>query len=55
MSLLKRIEAVVQSEIAKKIVDAIRKEGTGGVTLVQALGQGEGERPWIGGGERISN
>jgi nitrogen regulatory protein P-II 1 len=46
---LKRIEAVVQSEIAKKIVDAIRKEGVSGVTLIQALGQGEGDRPWIGG------
>lgn len=49
MSLLKRIEAVVQNEIAKKVVDAIRKEGIGGVTLIQSLGQGEGERPWIGG------
>ena len=32
----------------KKVVDAIRKHEVG-VTLVEALGKGEGERPWIGG------
>ena len=46
--MLKRIEAVVQNEVAKKVVDAIRKHEVG-VTLVEALGKGEGERPWIGG------
>jgi nitrogen regulatory protein PII len=46
---MKRIEAIVQSEVAKEVVRAIRKAGVGGVTLVQSLGQGAGERPEIGG------
>ena len=46
---MKRIETVVQSEIAKKVVDAISNQGVGGVTLIQSLGKGAGDRPWIGG------
>ena len=46
---MKKIEAVVQSEIAKDVVDAISNQGVGGVTLIQSLGKGAGERPWIGG------
>jgi nitrogen regulatory protein P-II 1 len=46
---VKRIEAIVQSEISKNVVNAISKAGVGGVTLVQSLGQGAGERPEIGG------
>lgn len=46
---MKRIEAFVRSELAKDVVDAISKEGVGGVTLIQSLGKGLGERPWIGG------
>ncbi len=46
---MKRIEAIVQSEMSKKVVDAISKTGVGGVTLIQSLGQGSGERPVIGG------
>ena len=46
---MKRIEAVVQSEISKQVIKAIRKVGVGGVTLIQSLGQGAGERPEIGG------
>lgn len=46
---MKRIEAIVQSEISKNVVNAISKVGVGGVTLVQSLGQGAGERPEIGG------
>ena len=48
-SVMKRIEAIVQSEISKKVVNAISKVGVGGVTLIQSLGQGAGERPEIGG------
>ena len=47
--IVKRIEAVVQSEISKQVIKAIRKVGIGGVTLIQSLGQGAGERPEIGG------
>ena len=46
---MKRIEAIVQSEVSKQVVRAIRKTGVGGVTLIQSLGQGAGERPEIGG------
>ncbi|MDH3500956.1 MAG: P-II family nitrogen regulator [Nitrosopumilus sp.] len=46
---MKRIETIVQSEVSKKVVNAISKTGVGGVTLIQSLGQGAGERPEIGG------
>jgi nitrogen regulatory protein P-II 1 len=46
---MKRIEAIVQSDVSKQVVRAIMKAGVGGVTLVQSLGQGPGERPEIGG------
>ncbi|MCA9811842.1 MAG: P-II family nitrogen regulator [Nitrosarchaeum sp.] len=46
---MKRIEAIVQSELSKKVVNTITKAGVGGVTLIQSLGQGSGERPEIGG------
>jgi len=46
---MKKIEAIVQSEVSKQVVNAIRKIGIEGVTLIQSLGQGEGERPEIGG------
>ncbi len=46
---MKRIEAFVRSELAKDVVEAITKKGVGGVTLIQSLGRGMGERPWIGG------
>lgn len=51
MNSVKKIEAIVQSEIAKKVIDAISKQGVGGVTLIQSLGKGAGDRPWIGGQE----
>ena len=46
---MKRIETVVQSEISRKVVKAIRETGVGGVTLIESLGQGAGDRPEIGG------
>ena len=46
---MKRIEAIVQSEVSKQVVNAIRGTGIEGVTLIQSLGQGDGERPEIGG------
>ena len=46
---MKRIEVIVQSEVSKQVVRAIRKTGVEGVTLIQSLGQGAGERPEIGG------
>ncbi|MDH3489997.1 MAG: P-II family nitrogen regulator [Nitrosopumilus sp.] len=46
---MKKVEAIVQSEVSKQVVNAIRKIGVEGVTMIQSLGQGEGERPEIGG------
>ena len=46
---MKKVEAIVQSEVSKQVVNAIRKIGVEGATLIQSLGQGEGERPEIGG------
>ena len=46
---MKRIESIVQSEVSRQVVNAISKVGVGGVTLIQSLGQGAGERPIIGG------
>lgn len=46
---MKRVETVVQSEISRKVVKAIRDKGVGGVTLIESLGQGAGDRPEIGG------
>ena len=46
---MKRVEAVVQSEVSREVVKAIRKTGVGGVTLIESLGQGAGYRPEIAG------
>jgi len=46
---MKRIETVVQSEVSRQVVRAIKETGVGGVTLIESLGQGAGERPEIGG------
>ena len=46
---MKRIEAVVQSEVSRQVVKAIRNTGVGGVTLIESLGQGGKNRPEIGG------
>ena len=46
---MKRIETVVQSEVSRQVVKAIRNVGVGGVTLIESLGQGAGDRPEIGG------
>ena len=49
MFYMKRIEAVVQSEISREVVKAVRETGVGGVTLIESLGQGAGYRPEIAG------
>jgi nitrogen regulatory protein PII len=45
---MKRIEALIQSDKQKQVIDAITKV-VGGVTVTQSLGSGSGERPRIGG------
>ena len=46
---MKRIEAFIQSDKQQDVVDALTKQGVGGVTITQGLGRGAGERPRIGG------
>ena len=52
---MKRIEAVIQSDKQKDVIDSIISKGVGGVTITRSLGRGAGERPRIGGpdGEEI--
>ena len=52
---MKKIEAIVRSEVAKNIANELHRNDIDGVTLIQSLGKGSGERPWIGGehGHRI--
>ena len=44
-----RIEAIVQSDVSLQVVKAIRNKGAEGVTFMESLGQGSGERPEIAG------
>lgn len=52
---MKRIEAIIQSDKQKSVIEAIIGAGSGGVTVTRSLGRGKGERPRIGGakGEEI--
>ncbi len=52
---MKRIEAVIQSDKQKAVIDSIIGTGIGGLTVTRSLGRGAGERPRIGGeqGEEI--
>lgn len=46
---MKRIEAVIQSDKQKDVIDSIINAGVGGLTITRSLGRGAGERPRIGG------
>lgn len=52
---MKRIEAIIQSDKQKQVVDSLISAGVGGLTITRSLGRGAGERPRIGGekGEEI--
>ncbi len=52
---MKRIEAVIQSDKQKAVIDSMISAGVGGLTVTRSLGRGSGERPRIGGkkGEEI--
>lgn len=52
---MKRIEAVIQSDKQKAVIDSMIGAGVGGLTVTRSLGRGVGERPRIGGekGEEI--
>jgi nitrogen regulatory protein P-II 1 len=46
---MKRIEAFIQSDKQQEVVEALSKLKIGGLTVIQCLGRGAGERPRIGG------
>lgn len=46
---MKRIEAFVQSDKLRAVVDAIEKKKVGGVSVIQARGRGKGNRPVVEG------
>jgi len=46
---MKRIEAIVQSDISLQVVKEIRRVGAEAVTFMESLGQGQGQRPEIQG------
>ena len=52
---MKKIEAVIQNDKQKAVIDALVNQGVGGLTVTRSLGRGAGERPRIGGkkGEEI--
>lgn len=45
---MKQIKAFVQRNKLDSIIDAVEKQGVGGLTVIQAQGRGKGERPMIG-------
>ena len=44
---MKRIEAFVQTDKTSLVVDAIKKAGAKGLTVLSGRGQGKGERPMV--------
>jgi len=46
---MKQIEAFVQSDKLKAVVDAVEKNDVGGVSAIQARGRGKGNRPILRG------
>lgn len=45
---MKQIKAFVQRNKIDSVIDAVEKQGVGGLTVMQAQGRGKGERPMIG-------
>jgi len=44
---MKRIEAFVQTDKTSLVVDAIKKAGAKGLTVLSGRGQGKGKRPMV--------
>lgn len=49
MNIMKRIEAIIQNDKQKAVIDSLIDAGVGGLTITRSLGRGAGERPRIGG------
>ena len=52
---MKRVEVIVQSEVSREVIFAIREMGAEAVTFMESLGRGEGQRPEISGKEAEFN
>ena len=52
--MMKQIEAFVQSDKLRAVVDAIEKKKVGGISVIQTRGRGKGHRPEVGGGRGTS-
>ncbi len=44
---MKQVQAVVQSDKLSAVIDAIEKDGVGGITVSHSRGRGKGQRPAI--------
>jgi len=44
---MKQIQAVVQSDRLREVIDAMEKVGVGGITVFQSRGRGKAQRPYI--------
>jgi len=49
MDVMKRIDAMIPSIRRSEVIDRILKAGAHGVTVVEARGKGDGERPMVWG------
>ena len=45
---MKKVEAIIQPDMLENVIKAIRKIGVGGLTVVNAQGQGSAEPPLVG-------
>jgi len=45
---MKKIEAFIQPDVLNPVIKAIREIGVGGLTVLNAQGQGEAEPPLVG-------
>ena len=45
---MKKIEAIIQPDMVERVIMAIRKVGVGGLTVIEAQGQGAAEPPLVG-------
>jgi nitrogen regulatory protein P-II 1 len=45
---MKKVEAIIQPEMLNKVISAIRKVGVGGLTVLNAQGQGTADPPLVG-------
>ena len=50
---MKKIEAIIQPDMLEDVIKGIRKIGVGGLTVLNAQGQGAAEPPLVGQMEKL--